>query len=95
MLIRPEGVSTSMFVINVILAVGTALVGMVCIGASTTAYFVTNDKWYERILLFIAGVTLIHPGIHTDIFGIVVLGGVWFLQTARVKRKALAQEMQQ
>jgi len=89
-LVRPEGVTTMAFIFSVVLAIATALVGMVCIGASTTGYFVTNDKWYERILLFFAGVTLIHPGIQTDIFGSVVLAGVWLLQKSRVKKKALA-----
>ncbi len=87
-LVRPEGATTMSFIFNVILAVITAIIGMVCIGASTTGYFVTNDKWYERILFFAAGVTLIVPGIYSDLFGIAVLSGVWFLQTARVKRKA-------
>jgi TRAP transporter 4TM/12TM fusion protein len=89
-LINLEGLSTPMFILRVILALATALVGMLCIGASTTAYFVTNDKWYERILLFVAGVSLIHPGIQTDIFGAVVLAGTWFVQKTRVKRKATA-----
>jgi TRAP-type uncharacterized transport system fused permease subunit len=61
---------------------------MICIGASTTNYFVTNNKWYERILFFAAGLTLIVPGIYSDIFGITVLSGIWLLQTKRVKRKA-------
>lgn len=91
-LIRPEGLSTWGFAFSVILAIVTALIGMLCIGGSTTNYFVTNDKWYERIMLFIAGVTLIHPSFHTDLFGAVVLGGVWILQTTRVKRKAVSQE---
>jgi TRAP transporter 4TM/12TM fusion protein len=87
-LINLEGLSTPLFILRVIFALATALVGMLCIGASTTAYFVTNDKWYERILLFVAGVSLIHPGIQTDIFGAVVLAGTWFVQKSRVKRKA-------
>jgi TRAP transporter 4TM/12TM fusion protein len=94
-LVRPEGLSTPMFIVRVLIAVATAVIGMICIGASTTGYFVTNDKWYERILLFIAGVSLIHPGIQTDIFGSLVLAGPWFVQKARVKRKAVAQWTQQ
>lgn len=87
-LVRPEGATSAVFIFQVVLAIFTAIVGMVCIGASTTAYFVTNDKWYERILFFIAGVSLIKPGIYTDLFGVAVLVGVWFLQTSRVKQKA-------
>jgi len=87
-LIRPEGVSTMAFTISVALAIVTAIIGMICIGASTTNYFVTNNKWYERILFFAAGLTLIIPGIYSDIFGITVLSGIWILQTNRVKRKS-------
>jgi TRAP transporter 4TM/12TM fusion protein len=90
-LVRPEGTTTMAFTFSVALAIITAIVGMVCIGASTTGYFVTNDKWYERILFFVAGLTLIIPGIYSDIFGIAVLTGIWFLQTARVKRVANKQ----
>ena len=86
-LIRPEGFGTAYFIFRVFLAVCTAIMGMVCIGASTTGYFITNDKWYERILLFMAGVGLIDPGLHTDIFGIVVLVSVWLLQKKRLKHK--------
>ena len=66
-LVRPEGVSTFVFIILVIKAVITALLGMVGIGGSTTGYFVTRGRWYERILLFLAGISLIDPGTTTDI----------------------------
>ncbi|MGI6225730.1 MAG: TRAP transporter permease [Peptococcales bacterium] len=84
-LVRPEGSTVLTFSLSVGIAIITAIIGMVCIGASTTNYFITNDKWYERIFLFIAGITLIKPGIYTDLFGITVLAIVWFLQTRRVK----------
>ncbi|NLT94607.1 MAG: TRAP transporter permease [Clostridia bacterium] len=90
-LVRPEGASTFMFIVNLLLAVTTAIIGMMCIGASTTGYFVTNDKWYERILLFIGGITLVKPGIYTDLFGLIVLSTIYLLQKRRVRNKAGVQ----
>ncbi len=90
-LVRPEGYTTMAFSLSVALAIITAVIGMICIGASTTGYFITNDKWYERIMFLVAGLTLIIPGIYSDIFGIAALAGIIFLQTTRVKQRALAQ----
>ncbi len=86
-LIRPEGVATTSFIFSVILAVATAIIGMICIGASTTGFFVTKDIWYERVLLFAAGVALIKPGIYTDILGAITLAAIWLLQSKRLKQK--------
>ncbi len=71
----------------VIKAVITALLGMVGIGGSTTGYFVTRGRWYERILLFLAGISLIDPGTTTDIFGFSLLAIVWLLQKQRKRRE--------
>lgn len=90
-LVRPEGYTTMAFSLSVALAIITAVIGMICIGASTTGYFITNDKWYERIMFLVAGLTLIIPGIYSDVFGIAALAGIIFLQTTRVKQRALAQ----
>ncbi len=86
-LIRPEGVATASFIFSVALAVITAIIGMICIGASTTGFFVTKDTWYERILFFLAGVALIKPGIYTDILGAITLAAIWLLQSKRLKQK--------
>lgn len=89
-LVRPEGASTPVFIFNLLLALITAIVGMMCIGASTTGYFVTNAKFYERLLLFIGGITLVKPGVYTDLFGILVLGSIFLIQKHRVKQKTNA-----
>ena len=86
-LVRPEGITTVIFVFMIAKAVVTAIVGMVGVGASTTAYFVTNCRWYERILLFIGGVCLIDPGTLTDVVGISILALVWIVQKQRVRKE--------
>jgi len=86
-LVRPEGMtSTPLFILTILFALTTAVIGMICIGTSTTGYFFTDDKWYERILLLAAGVLLIDPGLDTDLIGAMILGCVWFLQIYRVKQ---------
>lgn len=87
LLIRPEGIGTAVFGFITIKAIITALIGMVGIGGSTTGYLVTKGLWYERIALFIGGVSLINPGTQSDIIGIGLLAIVWFLQNQRRKQQ--------
>lgn len=89
-LVRPEGATTSQFTLSVAFAIFTAIIGMIGIGGSTTGYFLTQGKWYERIILFMAGISLIKPGIATDTLGIILLASVFFLQKHRLKQKSKA-----
>jgi len=86
-MVRPEGVTTAVFVFLILKAVITAVIGMVGVGGATTGYLVTNGRWYERIMLLIGGISLINPGTQTDIAGIALLVFVWFLQKQRVKKQ--------
>jgi len=86
-LVRPEGASTFVFILMIIKAIITALLGMFGIGGSTTGFFVTKGRWYERIALFIGGITLIDPGTQSDIIGLGLLAIVWFLQKQRKRRE--------
>ncbi|MFZ5755174.1 MAG: TRAP transporter permease, partial [Bacillota bacterium] len=61
----------------------TALIGMFGIGASTTGFFVTRCYWWERLLLFPAGVCLIDPGSFTDTIGLVIIVVIYGLQKLR------------
>jgi len=84
-LVRPEGVTTFLFVFLVVKAVVTAIIGMTAIGGSTTGYFMAKDLWYERIILFVGGVTLVNPELLTDIVGFILVATIWFLQKQRNK----------
>ncbi|MEW6230616.1 MAG: TRAP transporter fused permease subunit, partial [Bacillota bacterium] len=64
-----------------------AIVGMIGVGAAVEGWLVTGTKAIERPLLFIGGLLLIHPHVSTDIFGLVLIAGVYLLQVARVRRK--------
>ncbi|MBO8170489.1 MAG: TRAP transporter permease [Bacillaceae bacterium] len=66
--------------ISIILAVITALVGMVGVSGSMLGYFVRESNWIERIIMIAGGLTLLAPGINTDIIGLALLGLVYIWQ---------------
>ena len=72
---------------SAILAVISACIGIVALAASVENYLLTYCKIYERILLFVAALTLINPGLYTDAFGVAVLGGIMLLQHLRRKKE--------
>ena len=43
-------------------------------------YMLTRLNWFFRLLLLVAGLGLIKPGLFTDIFGALVLIGVYVYQ---------------
>jgi len=61
-------------------AVFTAIIGMFGISAATTGFFVRKCLWWERVLLFVAGVCLIDPGTLTDVAGLVVIALIYTFQ---------------
>ena len=63
----------------------TALIGMIGIGGATTGYLLVKGYWYERLLLFVGGVSLIHPEFYTDLFGVTSLLLVYSMQKQRAK----------
>ncbi|MEA4884785.1 MAG: TRAP transporter permease [Clostridia bacterium] len=63
-----------------------SLVGMVAIGAAVAGWLRTHSPWWERILLFAAGLLLIDPGLVTDVIGLILLALCFATQTARLRR---------
>lgn len=72
--------------INALPVILSAIIGILCLASAVEGYLKTTCKVYERILLFIAALTLLKPGIITDIFGVVVLLSVFLVQTYRLKK---------
>lgn len=72
---------------SVIKAVITAVIGMVGISAGTTGFFLRRCQWWERILLFGAGVCLIDPGSITDIIGLVAIASFYVFQKIQTQPK--------
>jgi TRAP-type uncharacterized transport system fused permease subunit len=46
---------------------------MTAIGATMIGFFVAPMNWLERILFFIGGLMMVHPGTTTDLIGIGLL----------------------
>jgi len=61
----------------------TASVGMYGLAAAMQGYLVTEARWYERIVLFVGAVLLVHPGIYTDIAGIILFAAAYMSQRRR------------
>lgn len=57
-------------IINILLASGTAVLGVSMISASTIGYLLRPLLFLERILLMGGGLTLIIPGLLTDLIGL-------------------------
>ena len=71
-----------------IMALVTAIIGMIALSASLIGYFVDYMKKPERLILFMGGLLMVNPGVTTDIIGIALIITVIFLQK-RHKRKTL------
>lgn len=87
-LVNTGGWSGPMFVLQVLLAVGTAIIGMVGLATGATGYFKTSCSLPERLLLIVSGLLMVHPGTMTDVIGIAVFGFIYFLQRMRTKKAA-------
>ncbi|MCL6612012.1 MAG: TRAP transporter permease [Peptococcaceae bacterium] len=74
--------------LGIIWAVITAIIGVVCLGAAGARYFITNATRPEQLLLFVAALGLIKPGIITDAVGFGCLVLVILLQKRRSARVA-------
>jgi UPF0716 family protein affecting phage T7 exclusion len=49
-------------------------------------------NWWERCLLVLAALLLIKPGYISDVIGLAVLAGLYWLSAARVRVRAKAGE---
>lgn len=80
-------------VVQVILLVATALLGMAAISATMMNYFVYRFKWYERILLLGSGIMLIYPeNLVIELSGLLLFFAIGILQHLRKKRDDSQQE---
>lgn len=73
---------------ELLLAVATASIGVVFLAAASGGWFISRTTRVEQLLLLIASLTLIHPGLITDLIGIGI-GGAVILRQAVKKRKTL------
>jgi TRAP transporter 4TM/12TM fusion protein len=74
--------------ITVAVACVTSVVGVVCLAAGLHGYFLRRANVIERLLLVAAALSLIKPGLSTDLIGVALIGSVAFLQLVLFKRAA-------
>jgi TRAP transporter 4TM/12TM fusion protein len=75
----------------VVWSVITASVGVICLAASLFGWLFTYAVTWHRVLLFIAALCLIKPGLITDSIGLVLLAVVSGVQLVTRRRGALTQ----
>ena len=71
---------------ELLLSTVTALCGMVSLSSALIVYLADNCKTVERILLVIAGLLMIQPGIITDGIGLAIFVSILVFQFKRRKR---------
>lgn len=74
--------------LQIALAVGSGVLGITALAASTIGYFLRPCSWLERGLLLAAALMLISGQLVTDALGIALIGGVWAWQY-RLNRSTL------
>jgi len=67
----------------------TASIGMYALAGGMQGFFMTDDKWYERMILLLSAIALVKPGFYTDMLGLVGVAFVYFLQKRRIKGATL------
>lgn len=89
-LVNVEGHATGIFILLLVKAVITAIIGMMGIATGFTNYFHTHCRIYERIMLVAGGLLLVDPGTIGDIVGIGLLVLVYVMQKARTRDLAIS-----
>ncbi|MEK4520428.1 TRAP transporter permease [Psychrobacillus sp. FSL W7-1457] len=69
--------------ISMILSLAGALIGMVAVSSSMIGYFIRYSRFWERSVLFVAGLMLIVPEVLSSAIGLVLIIGIWFIQKRR------------
>ena len=69
--------------LEIALAVGSGVLGIIALAASTIGYFLRPCSWLERGLLLAAALMLISGQLITDAVGIAVIGGLFAWQYLR------------
>ena len=73
--------------LNILFAFFTAILGCIALGSALMGQMLGSLGYLSRIFLLAGGLTLIKPGIYTDIFGMAVFGIILGVQLLRRKRR--------
>ena len=72
------------------LAAITAIIGVIGIAGGMQGWLLCSTSAWERVFLLIGGLTLIYPGLSTDIIGFGLLFSVGIVQMLRRRRAPVA-----
>lgn len=72
---------------GLLMAVVTAILGMVGVSSSLIGYLADKSTMLERVMQFVSGILMIIPGTLTDIPGFILFLIVVFLQIRRKKQQ--------
>lgn len=68
---------------KLILAIGSAIVGIISLGAALGGHFIIHCRWYERLVLLASSLLLLTVGWKADLIGLLILMSVVALQKVR------------
>ncbi|MCL1810136.1 MAG: TRAP transporter permease [Clostridiales bacterium] len=71
----------------VILSLATAMLGMYSLSGGLAGYVQDHCRWYEKIILAIAGLTMIYPETMTDFIGFALLALVFVAHKLRTRKQ--------
>jgi TRAP transporter 4TM/12TM fusion protein len=73
--------------LNIVFAFFTAILGCIALGSALVGQMLGSLGYLSRILLLAGGLTLIKPGIYTDLFGMAVFGIILGIQFLKRKKR--------
>src|SRR5699024_4123567 len=79
----PIPVMGKVTVIPLLLTVVTSILGMSAVSSAMIGFYIRNSRYYDRLILFVAGVCLIIPELTISLVGLALLAVIWFLQKQR------------
>lgn len=88
--LNPEMILIGSTPLNLLQIAVTSIIGMTCLGAGITGYFVDDANTIEKIGLIVGGMGMLIPGTVTDLIGATLLIFVYLMQRARVRKKNAA-----
>ncbi len=68
-----------------ILAIVSSIIGVVALAMSVQGYMLSNLNIVQRVILFAGAMSLIIPGLYTDLIGLAILAVVYLWQKATLK----------
>jgi len=86
MLITPEGSAWY----HMLWPIATAVIGVIALAGSLFGWLIRSANMIERVMLFIAALSLIKPGLITDAIGFGLLGLVVVMQLVANRKEATA-----